>query len=291
MALDHFELVRSNKRLNEKVVEQNTVLKAANAQLDELLKEKMKALEVAREIQQKLLPQEIPQLQGWEVAAKTVYCEETGGDYFDFIFRAGRTDQLGIVVGDVTGHGIGAALLMASVRAFIRGLFYQPFNLSEQITQVNKLLAEDTYQTGRFMTLCFLEIEAESNLIKWVRAGHDPAILYNPVTNEFSELKGEGLIMGVDKSYEYEQFQVKIPEPGTVILIGTDGIWEAKNKAGVMFGKERVKDVIRSSSDKSSAEIIDALIRELQNFRKREDFEDDVTLVLIRSNHGMKGRA
>ena len=90
--------------------------------------------------------------------------------------------------------------------------------------------------------------------------------------------------MGVDKNYEYEQSQVEIPEPGTVIFIGTDGIMEAKNNTGEVFGKERIKDVIQSRNDKSSAEIIAMLIHELQNFTKRERFEDDVTLVLIRSN-------
>jgi len=103
-----------------------------------------KSLEVAREIQQNLLPQEIPNLRGFDIAAKSVYCDETGGDYFDFFpCEDEHCSRFGIVVGDVTGHGVGAALLMATARALIRGLVTRPENLAECLTQVNRLLSAD----------------------------------------------------------------------------------------------------------------------------------------------------
>ena len=134
-----------------------------------------KSLEVAKEVQQNLLPQEIPNLRGFEIAAKSVYCDETGGDYFDF-FPCEDEDctRFGIVVGDVTGHGVGAALLMATARALIRGLVTRPENLAESLTQVNSLLAADVGDSGRFISLFFLMIEEGSGAISWVRAGHDP---------------------------------------------------------------------------------------------------------------------
>jgi sigma-B regulation protein RsbU (phosphoserine phosphatase) len=242
-----------------------------------------KSLEVAKEVQQNLLPQELPNLAGFDIAAKSVYCDETGGDYFDF-FPCEDEDcaRFGIVVGDVTGHGVGAALLMATARALIRGLVTRPENLAESLTQVNRLLAVDVRDSGRFISLFFLMIEENSRLISWVRAGHDPAILYDPATETVTELMGPGMVLGVEEDYSYEQVEKSIETDGTIILIGTDGIWETHNGEGEMFGKDRLSHIIRNNHHKSAGAIQDAVLEAVSDFRGDTEQEDDITIVVIK---------
>ncbi|MBE9533736.1 MAG: SpoIIE family protein phosphatase, partial [Proteobacteria bacterium] len=242
-----------------------------------------KSLEVAKEVQQNLLPQEIPNLRGFDIAAKSVYCDETGGDYFDF-FPCEDEDcaRFGIVVGDVTGHGVGAALLMATARALIRGLVTRPENLAESLTQVNSLLAADVRDSGRFMSLFFLMIEEDSRLISWVRAGHDPAILYDPATDTVEELMGPGMVLGVEEDYFYEHVEKTVETDGTIILMGTDGIWETHNGEGEMFGKDRLSQIIRNNDHKSSEAILEAVLEAVSDFRGDAEQEDDITIVVIK---------
>jgi sigma-B regulation protein RsbU (phosphoserine phosphatase) len=238
---------------------------------------------VAKEVQQNLLPQEIPNLRGFDIAAKSVYCDETGGDYFDF-FPCEDEDcaRFGIVVGDVTGHGVGAALLMATARALIRGLVTRPENLAESLTQVNSLLAADVRDSGRFISLFFLMIEEGSGAISWVRAGHDPAILYDPATDTVEELMGPGMVLGVEEDYSYEHVDKTIETDGTIILIGTDGIWETHNGEGEMFGKDRLSQIIRKNNHKSAGVIQDAVLEAVRDFRGDTEQEDDITIVVIK---------
>jgi sigma-B regulation protein RsbU (phosphoserine phosphatase) len=242
-----------------------------------------KSLEMAKEVQQNLLPQEIPNLRGFDIAAKSVYCDETGGDYFDFFpCEDEHCARFGIVVGDVTGHGVGAALLMATARALIRGLVTRPENLAESLSQVNSLLATDVRDSGRFISLFFLMIEEGSRAISWVRAGHDPAILYDPATDTVEELLGPGMVLGVEKDYSYEQVGKTIETDGTIILIGTDGIWETHNGEGEMFGKDRLSQIIRNNKDKSAGAIQDVVLEAVSDFRGDREQEDDITIVVLK---------
>ena len=243
-----------------------------------------KSLEVAKEIQQNLLPQEIPSLSGFDIAAKSLYCDETGGDYFDFFpCEDEHCLRFGIAVGDVTGHGVGAALLMATARALIRGLVTRPEKLAECLTQVNRLLSADVRDTGRFMSLFFLMLDEGSRTISWVRAGHDPAILYNPAKDSVEELVGPGMVLGVEEDYCYEQVDKAIETDGTIIFIGTDGIWETHNSEGELFGKDRLHRIIRENADKSAEGIQSAVLDAVRKFRGDVPQEDDITLVVIKT--------
>ena len=243
-----------------------------------------KSLEGAKEIQQNLLPQEIPHLAGFDVAAKIVYCDETGGDYFDFFpCEDVHCSRFGIAVGDVTGHGVGAALLMATARALIRGLVTTSDNLAECLTQVNRLLSADVRDSGRFMSLFFLMLDQGSHSISWVRAGHDPAILYDPAKDMVEELVGSGMVLGVEEDYRYQQAERTIDTEGAIILIGTDGIWETRNAEGELFGKERLHQIIRENAEKPAEAIQDAVLDGVSKFRGNLPQEDDITIVLIKT--------
>jgi sigma-B regulation protein RsbU (phosphoserine phosphatase) len=131
------------------------------------------------------------------------------------------------------------------------------------------------------MTLFFSEIDRQNNKIRWVRAGHDPAILYDPVSTRFKELNGSGLPLGVFDNSVYTQSEHSI-RPGQIILIGTDGIWESHNPRGEMFGKARFKDIIKIHADLPAKDIIEKVISALDEFSRPLQKEDDVTLVIVK---------
>ena len=236
-------------------------------------------LEVAEEVQQSLLPKANPSLRGFDIFGSSVYCHETGGDYYDFIDI--DQDKLAVVVGDVSGHGVESALLMATARALIMMRASMPGPAASVIKDVNKQLSIDTYDTGNFMTLFYCELTASDNEVRWIRAGHDPALIYDPDTDEFDVLKGQGSALGLDISFEYDSFRRRV-EPGQVILIGTDGIWEMHNQAGEMFGKEALMEIIRNNHKASARQIVDTVTEALEQYREDKAQEDDITLVVIK---------
>ncbi len=251
-------------------------------QLEERIRLK-EALDVAMEVQQNLLPTDMPQVKGLDIAGKSIYCDETGGDLYDFLEVCCRnTDQLGIAVGDVSGHGISAALLMATVRAFLRCRVTQPGSIAEIINDVNRLTANDTRETSQFMTLFYAEIDPVKKTLNWVRAGHDPAIFFDPAMNNFYELDGEGVALGIDEKIKYQENVKTELSKGQIIVIGTDGLWEAQNKSGEMFGKERLKALIREQSQSSAEVILNGIIDSLKVFQGTVKQEDDVTVVVAK---------
>jgi len=238
------------------------------------------ALKLAEEVQQNLLPQKAPEHPGLELTGTSIYCDETGGDYYDF-FKLPNSN-LGVVVADASDHGVGSALLMTTARAFmISGVpnFQGPAQLAGEI---NQFLTRDSSKTSRFMSMFFLEINVTDQTLSWVRAGHEPALIYDRTANSFSELNGKGMVLGVDDTYQYEEFQREGWNQDDIILIGTDGIWESQNTEGKMFGKERFRNVIRANATKTAKEILQAVINEIDKFCHPLENEDDVTLVVIK---------
>lgn len=247
------------------------------------LSEQKKSLALAAEVQKSLQPPTALQVAGLDVAGRTIACEEIGGDYFDFLQEqqcAG--DHFDAVVGDVTGHGVDAALLMTNARAFLRMRASQCGSLSQIITEMNHRLAKDFSNTGRFMTLFYLSIDTENQSLRWVRAGQDAAVVYDQQQDEFEELMGTGLALGVDQHYEYEEYLKNGLQRGQIIAIGTDGIWEAHNRDGRMFGKRRFRKIIRENAHRSADQIIDAVYNDLSNYTQGIRQADDITLVVIK---------
>ena len=245
--------------------------------------EHKKALALAGEVQKSLLPHDKPSVKGLDIAGRNVSCDEIGGDYFDFLWRReSKRGPFSVVVGDISGHGVDSALLMTTARAFLRMRASQPGTISEVITAMNHHLAKDVLETGRFMTLFYLTIDPEQKCIDWVRAGHDPALFYDPLRDEFEELKGQGIALGVTDEFDYMQSQKSGLANGQIIAIGTDGIWEAFNRQGEMFGKDRLRDVIRRKAGESAGNILSSVYDELNQFTLGRKSEDDITLVIIK---------
>jgi sigma-B regulation protein RsbU (phosphoserine phosphatase) len=241
------------------------------------------SLDLAKEVQQNLLPKEDPKFPGLDIAGRSIYCDETGGDYFDFLsgYQPDRK-RFGVVIGDVSEHGIPSALLMASTRAFLRQRSALTGSIAEIVTDVNRQLTRDVEDTGRFITLFYLLIDMDHRNLKWVRAGHDPAVLYDPSVDRFEELSGEGIALGIDASWQFTEMKRTDLTEGQIILLSTDGIWEARNPQDEMFGKQAIYRIVRKNSRAAAAKIQKTIIAELNRFQKGVAPADDITLIIIK---------
>jgi sigma-B regulation protein RsbU (phosphoserine phosphatase) len=238
------------------------------------------ALKLAEEVQQNLLPREPPTLPGLDIAGTSNYCDETGGDYYDYFKLS--DGRLGVVVADASDHGVGAALLMTTTRALLRQRVTLAGDIARIVSDVNLELAKDVKETGRFVAMFFLEIDSTAKTLDWVRGGHEPAIFYDAGEDAFMELAGEGMALGVDKDFEFQQFTWEGWTPGSVIVVGTDGIREAQNRESEMFGLGRLREVIRKHAAEPAEAIQDAVIDALHEFQGDTPQEDDITLVVVK---------
>ena len=247
-------------------------------------REKMRhSLILAREIQQALLPRDDPRVPGLDIAGRSIYCEDTGGDYYDYLMGEDPKDRrIGILVGDVSGHGIPSALLMASCRGFLRQRAALPGSMGAVVTDVNRQLIRAVDDSGSFMTLFYMRIDVDARRLSWVRAGHDPAILYDPAGNSFTELGGAGVVMGVDPDAVYMEYHRSDLSSGQIIVLGTDGIWEARNPGGEMFGKKRLEQQIVRHRAADARRIMLAILDALDDFQEGRAAGDDITVIVAK---------
>jgi sigma-B regulation protein RsbU (phosphoserine phosphatase) len=241
------------------------------------------SLNLAKEVQQNLLPKRNLKVNGFDIAGKSIYCDETGGDYYDFIsIEDADKQKIGVAIGDVSGHGISSALLMATVRSSLRQRASLPGSIANIISDVNRQLVQDVEDSGQFMTMFFLALSTESKQLEWVRAGHDPAMLYDPGSDSFNELSGSGIALGVDGGWIYENNKKTDLSKGQIIFLSTDGVWEVRNKKGEMLGKEPILNAIRQNASSDATQIIDAIFDILDKFIGEVKIEDDITSVVIK---------
>jgi serine phosphatase RsbU (regulator of sigma subunit) len=255
----------------------------ALAALDKVYRRVRHSLSLAMEVQQNLLPKTDPKIDGLTIAGKIIYCDETGGDYYDFLEnRNDGQGKIGVVVGDVSDHGISSALLMATARGIIRQRASMIGGIDRAVVDINRQLARDIKDSGRFMTLFYAEINRPQKTMRWLNAGHEPAIFYDPISDTFERLSGEGsLPLGIMENAEYTEVKRSIV-PGQLLVIATDGIFEALNPEGEMFGKNRVYDAIRRNASAHAAEIQHTLFDAVHQFQKEAIPKDDMALVVVK---------
>jgi sigma-B regulation protein RsbU (phosphoserine phosphatase) len=274
-------------RINRHDYGEITQLSTALNEMADGLKDRLKlrhALDLAMEVQQSLLPGVTPKINGLDIAARAKYCDETGGDYYDYLSIEGLgPDLLMVAIGDVMGHGIAAAMLMSSARGVLRSQSREQGSLGRLLTRVNEHLITDT-KGDRFMTMFLAMVDVSGMSMKWASAGHDQPLIYDPRTGLLPEIDigGNGLPLGVMKAEAYCEYVYTGLRAGQVMLIGTDGLWEAKNEAGEEFGKVRVGETIAAAAHLSAGEIEAAIYARLREFSKGRNYEDDVTYVVIK---------
>jgi sigma-B regulation protein RsbU (phosphoserine phosphatase) len=240
------------------------------------------SLGVAMEVQQRLLPAAAPKVRGLDVAGHSTYCDETGGDYYDFlVLDKAAPDQVLVALGDVMGHGVAAALVMAGVRAVLRDRAVAAGDLAELMGRLNNCIAAD-HGGDRFMTMHLSVIDARTGTMRWVSAGHDPVIVFDPAANSFTEV-GEGdLPLGVMDDTQYREQISPAFRPGQILFLGTDGVWEMPDARGEQYGKDRLRQVIRECAARSAEEIARAVRERLTAFRGDVKSVDDVTFVVVK---------
>ena len=240
------------------------------------------ALQMAREIQRQLLPASAPAIPGLDTAGISIPADQTGGDYFDYLdLTQWRPGTLAVAIGDVTGHGISAALLMATARAILRSHATPPGPLADLVALVNGQLYHDT-PTERFMTLLYAVVDRPNCTVRVCSAGHDPIIAYSPATDQFRDLQGQDIPLAIDANWQFNEVAYDQLPNDSVLAFGTDGIWETQSPNGEMFGKDRLRDLIRAHHARPAAEMVIAITAALSDFRGSEIQEDDVTLIVIR---------
>jgi sigma-B regulation protein RsbU (phosphoserine phosphatase) len=245
--------------------------------------ELMQALELAEEVQRNLLPRSVTHFEGLDIAGTSLYCAETGGDYYDF-FRLPE-GRLGIVVADVSGHGISSALHMTTARAhLISGVRSYPGDTG-LIRQLNRLLCHDIQASGWFITLFWMEIDPARKRLTWIRAGHEPALFFDPERDQFDRLEGQGVPLGIDAGQNFQAYAKQGLAPGSIVLIGTDGLHETRNPSGGMYGVDRLRQVVRQKQDLAAAELKDAILQSIEDFRADRPRDDDTTLVVVKLRH------
>src|SRR5262249_18720221 len=240
------------------------------------------SLGVAMEVQRRLLPAAAPKVLGLDVAGHSTYCDETGGDYYDFlVLDKAAPDQVLVALGDVMGHGVAAALVMAGVRAVLRDRAVAAGDLAELMSRLNKLIAAD-HGGDRFMTMHLSVIDAKTGTMRWVSAGHDPVIVFDPADSSFTEVGEGNLPLGVmDDTRSPEQASAPLRH-GQILFLGTDGVWEMPDAKGEQFGKDRLRAVLRECAERTADEIARAVRERLTAFRGAAKSVDDVTFVVVK---------
>ncbi len=241
------------------------------------------SLGLAREIQQHFLPTEDLELDNFEVAGLCRYCDETGGDYYDmFDLRAILPGQVGLVLGDVSGHGLPAAMLMISAGSILRNNAPRHReNLSAAISELNRHLERNS-EPGKFMTLFYGLLDDKGKTLSWTSAGHDPAIWYKAESGDIIELPNTGMALGIMDDAKFSKSDPVALQVGDIALVGTDGIWEAANTSGQMYGKERLIDVVRRHRDKSANQLASTVVESVLDFCSGAPQTDDITLLVIK---------
>lgn len=239
------------------------------------------SLTVARDIQRGFMPSELPQAPGYEMATWWFPNQAVGGDYCDVIrLRDGR---LGLVIADVSGHGLGPSLLMASVRAALRALVLQHSSPEALLELLGQALAGDL-QNGRFITMVLAAVDPRDHVLEFANAGHAPAIHYSRAHKRFAALESTGFPLGVVDEADYSRSKPTAIEVGDLVVLCTDGIVEAMDEENRHFGQARLQAIIERHASAPVADIVRQIGAEVEAHFAGDSPPDDLTVLAIRRN-------
>jgi len=236
-------------------------------------------MRIARGVQLTMLPDRPPKVEAAEIAARIEFCDDIGGDLFDFSHP--RSGKLGVSIGDVSAHGVGPAIVMSSAKAMMNTLEQYTEDLEHMFFLLNNLL-ERTTEDDRFITMFYGLIDVDRKRMEYVNAGHDPPIVYRSSKGVFEELQSTGMLLGILPNERFRLGDHVYFEPGDLVLLTTDGLWEAADPDGDAFGKERTFDLLRDMHEKSCQEILDELFLRVDQHCGGLPAKDDQTAVLFK---------
>ncbi len=236
-------------------------------------------LEIARRIQRGFLPKAPPGLHGFQIDGWNEPCYEAGGDYYDFVRLAGG--RLGIAVGDVSGHGIGPALLMASARSALRALFQVAAGPGDALARLNDVLVLDMLEE-HFMTMFVGVLDLRTKRLRYAIAGHERPLLLRAAEERPLCLEAPGMPLGVHPGAEYREGEPLLLRDGDLVIGLTDGVWEATNAAGESFGHGRLEAALAESRQRTASEIVDVVRQCVLGFIGDTRQGDDLTLLVLK---------
>ena len=236
-------------------------------------------LDLARSIQQGLMPARPPQLDDFEIAGWNQPANQTGGDYFDWQLLP--DGQLAISIGDATGHGIGPALVSALCRAYARASFLADQKQEQILERLNTLLASDLAD-DRFVTFAVIFLNPANSNIKVLSAGHGPILWYRRGANKWENFEAQGIPLGMIDGMRYEDSHLNYLRTGDMIVLVTDGFYEWQNPESEEFGLVRLKETIHAARDCSPEEVIARLYAAVKDFSKGTAQNDDLTAVVLK---------
>jgi len=239
----------------------------------------LRDMELARQIQLSLLPTAPPELPGIRLAGCCVPAAHVGGDYYDYYAR--EDGIVDMVVADVSGHSIGAALMTAEARSVLRAQVHTFSRTADILVSLNEILYEDLSQAELFITLFYVKYDTITRTLTYSNAGHVLPLLFRSSDASCRELDAEGLILGVWKEVVFEEKQLQLQE-GDVLFLYTDGITESRDDAGELFGLARLCNILTAEHAESPQAIIDAVLREVSAFSGTAASEDDVTMIVMK---------
>jgi serine phosphatase RsbU (regulator of sigma subunit) len=238
-------------------------------------------LALAREIQQGLLPKATPRVDRFDVYGWSEACDETGGDYFDYVPMA--EGRLGLVIADVTGHGVGPALLMAEARAYVRAAAsFGGAGVDRLLHSVNNQLATDL-GGGRFVTLFWGVLDPATGSFHYSSAGHGHSVIYRAGSGALEELESTGPPLGIMQNLDFPVGGTYELKSGDVVLLTTDGLEEAMNRSNEEFGRARLRETLSCSADRSAAEIARSIQSAVLSFMAGAPQRDDLTMIVVKA--------
>jgi sigma-B regulation protein RsbU (phosphoserine phosphatase) len=240
-------------------------------------------LQIAAEIQKSFMPEVIPQISGFDIAAQTVMAKEVGGDFFDVIpfeFIALDKGTLGLLIADVSGKGVPAALFMALCRIVVRVNALWHRDPAKAIYDSNNIITQDS-KSGMFVTLFFGTLKEMDRTLTYVNAGHNPPVVFRNRDETLEELLPTGIVLGAVENREYFSRTLSIGS-GDVIVMYTDGVTESINAKEELFGEERLNAIIRKTARLSAQEILDRILSGVREFAGDMPQFDDITLLVIK---------
>jgi len=246
---------------------------------DEEIRQLENELELSQVVQRGLLPQTLPAIEGLNIAAFSRPAQIVGGDYFDFVkFKDGAH---GLVLADVSGHGVSAGMFMSSLQTAFHTLVPDTDSPLEVLERINRLYIHNIKFTT-FVTIFFAKYEPHTRILSYANAGHNSAYLYRMATNEEVWLRPTGPAIGLMEGFVIRKEEVSL-ETGDILLLYTDGITEASNHQGALWGEDNLADIIRQNADLSAEQLIQKILKALKEHTGGIALADDVTLVITKA--------
>ncbi|PLX68120.1 MAG: diguanylate cyclase [Denitrovibrio sp.] len=265
------EKQRQMSLLNEDLLRMNDKLKVAHKIIDEELTQ-------VGEIQSSLLPETLPQIEGYDFGAFYVPAEHAGGDYYDCIEMS--NGYWGLGVADVSGHGIPASVIMAITRAIMRSYTYDIISSSEAVAMVNEILCENIH-TNDFVTMFYTVFNSKKGVLNYASAGHNPLLFYDKSEMLVKKISCHGMFLGAFDVVEYEEGELEIDD-GDIVFLYTDGLNEAMSRSREQYGYDRLISKIMMFSSLPVSEMIENIMEDVVDFTQGHPFEDDITILAFK---------